>query len=37
MTLQRLPDGSVQVAQYNGTGDRAYSTMRVRAPRYLYL
>jgi surface antigen len=30
-------DGSVQVAQYNGTGDRAYSTMRVRAPRYLYL
>jgi surface antigen len=30
-------DGSVQVAQYNGTGDRSYSTMRVKAPRYLYL
>jgi surface antigen len=30
-------DGSVQVAQYNGTGDRAFSTMRVRAPRYLLL
>jgi surface antigen len=30
-------DGSVLVAQYNGTGDRAYSTMRVKAPRYLFL
>lgn len=30
-------DGSVQVAQYNGTGDRSYSTMRVKAPRYLSL
>jgi surface antigen len=30
-------DGSVLVAQYNGTGDRAYSTVRVRAPRYLFL
>jgi surface antigen len=30
-------DGSVQVAQYNGTGDRSFSTMRVRAPRYLSL
>ena len=30
-------DGSVEVAQYNGTGDRSYSTMRVRAPRYLAL
>jgi surface antigen len=30
-------DGSVLVAQYNGTGDRSYSTMRVKAPRYLSL
>jgi surface antigen len=30
-------DGSVQVAQYNGSGDREYSTMHVRAPRYLRL
>jgi len=30
-------DGSVQVAQYNGTSDRSFSTMRVRAPRYLLL
>lgn len=30
-------DGSVLVAQYNGTGDRTFSTMRVTAPRYLYL
>ena len=31
------PDGSVSVAQYNGTGTRTYSTMRVKAPRYLYV
>lgn len=30
-------DGSVQVAQYNGTASRAYSTMRVKAPRFLRL
>lgn len=30
-------DGSVLVAQYNGTSDRSYSTMRVKAPRYLSL
>lgn len=30
-------DGSVSVAQYNVNGSRAYSTMRVRAPRYLYV
>lgn len=30
-------DGSVQVAQYNGSGDRSFSTLRVRAPRYLLL
>lgn len=30
-------DGSVRVAQYNGSGDRTFSTMRVRAPRYLRL
>jgi len=30
-------DGSVLVTQYNGTGDRTFSTMRVRAPRYLRL
>ena len=34
---QVYSDGSVQVAQYNGTGDRSYSTMRVRAPRFLRL
>jgi surface antigen len=34
---QVFGDGSVQVAQYNGTGDRDFSTMRVRAPRYLLL
>ena len=30
-------DGSVQVAQYNGSGDASYSTMRTKAPRYLRL
>lgn len=30
-------DGSVSVAQYNVNGARTYSTMRVRAPRYLYV
>jgi surface antigen len=30
-------DGSVTVAQYNGAGSRAFSTARVRAPRYLYV
>ena len=30
-------DGSVRVEQYNMWGTRSYSTMRVRAPRYLYL
>ena len=30
-------DGSVSVAQYNGTGTRTYSTVRVKAPRYLYV
>jgi surface antigen len=30
-------DGSVQVAQYNGSGTRSYSTMRVFAPRFLRL
>jgi surface antigen len=30
-------DGSVQVAQYNGSGDREFSTMHVTAPRYLRL
>lgn len=31
------PDGSVSVAQYNLSGTRSYSTMRVKAPRYLYV
>jgi surface antigen len=31
------PDGSVQVSQYNGTGTRTFSTMHVRAPRFLHL
>ncbi len=36
--VQRVfADGSVSVAHYNGKGDRAYSTVRVRAPRYLYV
>jgi len=30
-------DGSVHVAQYNGTASRSYSTMRVKAPRFLRL
>lgn len=30
-------DGSVLVAQYNGTSERSFSTMRVQAPRYLSL
>lgn len=30
-------DGSASVVQYNGTGDRTFSTVRVRAPRYLYV
>ena len=30
-------DGSVLVRQYNGSGTRSYSTMRVKAPRYLVL
>jgi surface antigen len=30
-------DGSVTVSQYNVNGSRAYSTMRVRAPRFLYV
>jgi surface antigen len=30
-------DGSATVAQYNGAGSRAFSTARVRAPRYLYV
>jgi surface antigen len=30
-------DGSVSVEHYNGTGDRAYSVSRVKAPRYLYV
>jgi surface antigen len=34
---QVYSDGTVQVAQYNGNGSRSYSTMRVKAPRYLRL
>ncbi len=30
-------DGSALVQQYNISGDRSYSTMRVKAPRYLHL
>ena len=30
-------DGSATVAHYNGTGTRAFSTSRVKAPRYLYV
>ncbi|TAL17146.1 MAG: CHAP domain-containing protein [Frankiales bacterium] len=30
-------DGSVSVVQYNLSGNRAYSTTRVKAPRYLYV
>ena len=29
-------DGSALVEQYNMSGNRSYSTMRLRAPRYLY-
>jgi surface antigen len=31
------PDGSVQVAQYNATGNRAFSSMHLRAPRFVHL
>jgi surface antigen len=37
LVTQVYADGSVLVAQYNGTGERSFSTMRVRAPRYLSL
>lgn len=30
-------DGSVSIVQYNMSGTRAYSTSRVKAPRYLYV
>ena len=30
-------DGSVQVSQYNAQGDRAFSSMHLRAPRYLHV
>jgi surface antigen len=30
-------DGSVKVEQYNMSGNRAYSQMRVKAPRYIYI
>ena len=30
-------DGSALIEQYNMSGNRSYSTMRVKAPRYLYL
>ena len=31
------PDGSAVVTQYNLGGDRAYSIVRVKAPRYIYV
>ena len=31
------PDGSAVVTQYNLSGTRAYSIVRVRAPRYIYV
>jgi surface antigen len=34
---QVFADGSVQVAQYNATGNRAFSTMRLSAPRFLHI
>jgi surface antigen len=34
---QVFSDGSVAVEQYNVNGNRAYSTMHVKANRYLYL
>ena len=30
-------DGSVRVEQYNMSGNRSFSAMRLRAPRYLYV
>ena len=30
-------DGSVKVSQYNMSGTRAYSVVRVKAPRYIYV
>ncbi len=34
---QVYSDGSVLVEQYNVSGNRAYSALRVKAPRFLYL
>ena len=30
-------DGSVRIEQYNMSGNRSFSVMRVKAPRYLYI
>lgn len=30
-------DGSVRIEQYNMSGNRSFSAMRVKAPRYLYV
>jgi surface antigen len=34
---QVYADGSALVEQYNMGGDRSYSVMRVKAPRYLLI
>ena len=37
MVIKVYADTSVQVEQYNLSGNRSYSTMHVKAPRYLYI
>lgn len=37
VVIRVYADKSVQIEQYNISGNRSYSTMHVRAPRYLYL
>lgn len=36
VVIKAYPDKTAIVEQYNMSGTRAYSTMRIRAPRYLY-
>ncbi len=37
VVIRVYADRSVQVEQYNMSGNRSYSSMHVKAPRYLYL
>jgi surface antigen len=37
VVIRIYPDKSVLIEQYNMSGNRGYSTMHVKAPRYLYI